>query len=644
MTRYELVCVHSDPEQLLLLQSSLAVLGSHFNLRLYRDHHHWQQAELSPSAIALIVAELTSSTLTLLSQHAQQHPETPILVLTPSELSLLPCLINQARVDLVLEGNISDTQLHQINQLLCHFLRQRQGLTQELQTLLGGTSPPSLNPSQQTQFLDYGLYSDTELSALVINTLYRVFKENDEQHVCRNYSKNHLLTREGEHNNALWFIAKGEVQLKKSTPNSGEQEVTVMRSGSMVGGMSFITGEPAFTTSITLTETEVIKLEKNQFATLMKSNSELLGPFTHLLLRNFNRRLQGSIITKLKLQSTLQSLDAAHAQLVETEKMAVLGQLVAGIAHELNNPVAAILRGTDTLKTKVPFLLDQDLDIKTRQLGATTLNHAMKITPLSTALIRQRTKAAIPLFGNNALARKAVQMELDSPEKFHQHFAKSNPSEMGQSIKMLDNYYLVGNFLRSIDVCAKRIADLVKGLKHYAGQDVEQAVFADIHEGIEETLVIFENKLKAYEVIKTYQSIPLVQCHPIELQQIWTNLIANAIDATQGVGSIQISTSSLVRDQRDYICVSVEDNGPGIAKSKQAAIFELNYTTKREGNFGLGIGLTVCQQIIKRHHGEITVSSCTDEENHFTRFDVYLPVINPIIKQRARAENLQESQ
>ncbi|MCE2595151.1 cyclic nucleotide-binding domain-containing protein [Motilimonas cestriensis] len=640
MTHYAIVCIHSDANLLLDLQLSLGSLASHFHILLFRDVKQADDHLTKDQPIAMLISELTPQSQTYLVAQTQLQNRPKCLVFNPNEPSLLINLINLGHVDHVIATPQMD--LETVKGQLSQFLQQQNETLTHYADVLDTTQLKSASFPPQGQFLDYSLYSDNELSNLVINALYRVFSGNDEHHVCRKYSKNHLLTREGEHNNALWFIADGEVQLKKHIAAGQEQEVTVMRAGSMVGGMSFITGEPAFTTSITLTGTEVIKLEKSQFATLMKSNSELLGPFTHLLLRNFNRRLQSSIITKLKLQSTLQSLDAAHAQLVETEKMAVLGQLVAGIAHELNNPVAAILRGADTLKQKVPSLLAQEISANLRQLGATTLNNAMKITPLSTAITRQKTKAAIPLFGSNALARKAVQMQLDSPEQFAKYFAPLG-SELTETIQQLDTYYLVGNFLRSIDVCAKRIADLVKGLKHYAGQDIEQAVFSDLHEGLEETLVIFENRLKSYQVIKEYGDIPLVQCHPIELQQIWTNLIANAIDATQGEGEIKLHSHTMTKCQQDFVCISIEDNGIGIPEEKKARIFELNYTTKREGNFGLGIGLTVCQQIVKRHHGEIKVISSNDAQSHFTRFEVYLPVNNPEIKQRSRAENEQEA-
>ncbi len=105
-----------------------------------------------------------------------------------------------------------------------------------------------------------------------------------------------------------------------------------------------------------------------------------------------------------------------------------------------------------------------------------------------------------------------------------------------------DNYYQMGNFLRSINVCAQRIADLVKSLKSYARQDDETIHTVDLHEGLEDTLVIFENRLKRHHVTKEYSALPRLNCQPIALQQVWTNLVSNALDAVEEPGEIHIST------------------------------------------------------------------------------------------------------
>jgi signal transduction histidine kinase len=164
----------------------------------------------------------------------------------------------------------------------------------------------------------------------------------------------------------------------------------------------------------------------------------------------------------------------------------------------------------------------------------------------------------------------------------------------------------------------------VLSLKGYARSDDETQHYADIHEGIEDTLVIFENKLKMHQVSTDYADLPPILCQPIALQQVWTNLVSNAIDAFPEKGVLKIQTRLAEKDHTHYAVISFEDNGCGIPESQREAIFELNFTTKKEGNFGLGIGLSICQQIMTAHKGWIDVESELDK---FTRMTVWLPVI-----------------
>lgn len=464
--------------------------------------------------------------------------------------------------------------------------------------------------------------SDSYLADQFIGTLLDFFSEKDDTNACRTYSPNHLLTVEGEPNQYLWFIVDGEVALYKADDANIQREVVRHSKGNIVGGMSFVTGERSFSTAIALTTTKVIKLDKDVFAQVMHSDSELLPLFTNLLLRHFNRRLQRSINTKLELQHTYESLETAHQQLIEREKMAMLGQLVAGVAHELNNPVAAILRGADTLTSKIDELIHSPLPASHQELGASILNESLSSRPMSTSEIRQQAKIILPQIGDKQLAKKVVQLNLHHDLDEVIQLAKETKN-LANTITGLEKYHVAGSTLRSIQVCARRIADMVKSLKGYARQDDETMHLIDIHEGIEDTLVIFENKLKRHKVIKEYLPLEKIYCLSNALQQVWTNLVANAIDAFPENGVLKVNTEPTSKNGIRYAKVTFEDNGDGIPQAQQDKIFELNYTTKKEGNFGLGIGLSVCQQVLAQHNGWIEVES---KQNEFTKMIVWLPV------------------
>ncbi|MDO6763491.1 ATP-binding protein [Agarivorans sp. 1_MG-2023] len=524
--------------------------------------------------------------------------------------------INQFSPDAIIPPNSSNSEITQLIRNKWPIHQQQTAQQRWLEKQLAAQVAQI-----RANFFDYTALSDQQLSDKVISALYGFFQDNDEDHLCRTYSANHVLTQEGKANRFLWFIAKGEVVLKKQ---QGQHilEVARMQAGSLVGGMSFVTGELGFTSAVTTQRTDVIKLDRATFAKVLDSSSQLLPLFTNLLLRHFNRRLQKSIHTKLTLQSTLNSLDSAHEQLIEKEKMAVLGQLISGIAHELNNPVAAIIRGSDTIAKQLPTVLYNELTHPQQQLGHELLKAAFTLKPMSTSEIRQRSKNSTELFGDAITARKAVTIGLDGPSLRQQYLECSDTLDNSQLIATLASYHQIGNFLRNIQVCASRIAELVKGLKHYAGRDPEQPVLADLNEGIAETLVILENRLRGFEVECSYGLLPVYRCHPIALQQVWTNLIANALDAMGTHGKLSVSSQYIEASPR-YISICIEDNGPGIKPEIIEKIFQLNFTTKRESNFGLGIGLTVCQQIVAQHLGRIEVES---ELGQFTRFIITLPL------------------
>ncbi|MFC1235620.1 ATP-binding protein [Vibrio sp. F74] len=638
MTPYVLLYLDNDPISVEMLRTEFAFLSTHFDICCVDSPEEAQQTlefvQERGQSVAMAIAASSQSfdaAEFLIQLDRQEHTKDArkILVSDGEDINTILSAVNEGRLDHCLTKPLKkDAILETARKELTTFILGipsadwlHYSAILDQSRILSAHIENKLDSFRSGFIHDFHRLSDSYLTDQFIGSLLKFFAEKDDSRACRTYSSDHLLTVEGDPNEFLWFIVEGEVALYKADDLSIQREVVRHSKGSLVGGMSFVTGEISFSTAITLTETKVIKLDKDIFSEVLNSNSELLPLFTNILLRHFNRRLQRSINTKLELQRTYESLETAHQQLIEREKMAMLGQLVAGVAHELNNPIAAILRGADTLTSKIDELIHSPLPTSHQELGANILRESMHSRPMSTSDVRQQTKNILSDINDKKLAKKVVQLNLHRDLSEILQLGKES-KDLAGTIAGLEKYYVTGSTLRSIQVCAKRIADMVKSLKGYARQDNEIMHVIDIHEGIEDTLVIFENKLKRHTVIKEYQDLPDILCLTNAMQQVWTNLVSNAVDAFPENGCLKISSEQEIKDDLLYAKVTFEDNGHGIPQEQQDKIFELNYTTKKEGNFGLGIGLSVCHQILAQHGGWIEVESNPDE---YTKMIVWLP-------------------
>ena len=639
MNQYAVICLDNNPISIERIRIELAPLSATFDIYTAEDldeaHQALKDIHDNHQTVALVITHHHSQFdgvqfLIELEQLPHTNTARTILVSASSDIQIILTAVNEGRLNHCLTKPVPDQVLFKsaqkeltsfiIKYAADDLLTYSQVLDQ--QRILRAHIEQKIRSFQSGFIHDFHQLSDTALAEKVVNALQDFFSQDDKTKAIRAYSSDHLLTKEGEDNRFLWFITEGEVALYKKDELGQQREVVRHTKGNIVGGMSFVTGEPSFSTAITLTPTHVIKLDRDVFSQVMHSNSTLLPLFTNLLLRHFNRRLQRSITTKLRLQETLESLESAHQQLIEKEKMAMLGQLVAGVAHELNNPIAAILRSIETLADNLDSIL-LNSTLPNSSLATQVLDTAKQSKPLSTAQERDLVKALSSTISDRAMAKKAVKLNLtDQPQVIET--LQQSPTAAKELLNDLEHYHLVGNSIRSIHVCSKRIADMVKSLKGYARQDDEAKLHADLHEGLEDTLVIFENRLKVHNVEKHYDSsLPRLLCQPLALQQVWTNLLSNALDALPERGTIEITTSQKYRDQQAYWVVEIKDNGHGIDSANLETIFSPNFTTKKEGNFGLGIGLSISQQIVTAHSGFITVDS---EPGSYTSMQVWLPL------------------
>ncbi len=334
------------------------------------------------------------------------------------------------------------------------------------------------------------------------------------------------------------------------------------------------------------------------------------------------------------LANTLNDLRATQAQLIQSEKMASLGQLVANVAHEINSPIGAVKSSGTSIALALDGVLDQlpalfqKLDAETRQRFMALIRHAKAPTDvLSTREERAITREVVQQLEDAGIAdarRRAgmlVQLHLHTVDADTLLLLRHPESDL-----ILASARGVAEMINSTDNinrAVERVSKIVFALKSFSRVDsTGEMVETDLKEGIETILTIYQSQIKqGSELVTQFDAVPTLRCLPDELNQVWINLIHNALQAMNHRGTLTIG----LRRQDGEAVVSVGDTGCGIPEAIRSKIFDAFFTTKATGE-GSGLGLDIVKKIIDKHRGRIEVQSTVDVG---TTFLVYLPLNGP---------------
>jgi signal transduction histidine kinase len=420
-----------------------------------------------------------------------------------------------------------------------------------------------------------------------------------------------VLLEEGATPAEFIVIADGTVHWSRCI--NGVDITLVERAGpTYAGAGNLLTGDPAVATGRAVTELDVITWDRETFMQYLSDVPNAMQTAVRLIAPVAQR---------------------AESLVLQQEKLAALGTLSAGLAHELNNPAAAARRTAAELAEALSTLEDT---VHQFVSSGVEREEAARLVELQqearrAAASAQTENRLTQADREEALAGRLDQLGLEGwrlaeplcraqlPDRWLDEVAATAGGATGAAVEWVAASLTAEGLVDELHESTRRISDLVSAIKEYTHMDRAAVAEVDVHDGIESTLTILGYRLKHGDVKVERQydrSLPRVTAYGSELNQVWTNLLSNALDAMDGRGTITIAT----RPAGEGLAVDIADDGPGIPADAQGRVFDPFFTTKPVGE-GTGLGLDIVHRIVQGHRGDVSLRSRPGE----TVFTVTLP-------------------
>ncbi len=419
-----------------------------------------------------------------------------------------------------------------------------------------------------------------------------------------------IYVKQGDPPDWMFVLLEGDFEWRGDF--NGEIVVITGKVGDVTGALPFSRMTQFRVTGRTTSPARILRFPSSLFPELIQRMPELV------------KRLVGVMTDRVREATRLEQ---------QRDRLASLGKLSAGLAHELNNPAAAAKRASAQLRETVHRIKEASLQLGRRELTPTQKAEIEKLESsfmqndspppdtLTISDLEDQIDSLLRSHGQNDLWELSAELAQRGikPATLESLFENLDAGTARAALVRIAASVEIASLLNEIEHSTSRISELVRAIKEYTYMDQSPVQNVDVVKSLETTLTILNHKLKrGVTVQRDYQPVPfLVNSFGSELNQVWTNLIDNAIDAMGGTGELR------VRTYRDDGCVVVEigDNGTGISPEIQSHIFEPFFTTKAVGE-GTGLGLDTVQRIVRKHKGNIQVNSKPGD----TRFQVFLPL------------------